>query len=213
MIVEHYEGKEVRFIEKDGTYWAVAKDVASILGFRDTFNATKYLPNHVCNTIKGRVTSNKKYSRKYHNYTVISEKGIYRLIMRSNKPEAAAFQDWVCDVLVELRKSMHLTPTQAFQLMDKQHQKKAMEVLQTELESTSTVSYIKANTIANKCVSTLFGYSKMIGKEAMNEDMLNVRQQILDDCIEIMTMKEKYNLNISISKTLYNKYLEQQETA
>ena len=39
------------------------------------------------------------------NYTVINEKGIYRLVMRSNKPEAEEFQDWVCDLLVELRKA------------------------------------------------------------------------------------------------------------
>lgn len=31
---------------------------------------------------------------------VITEAGLYRLVMRSNKPEAAEFQDWVTDVVL-----------------------------------------------------------------------------------------------------------------
>ena len=56
--------------------------------------------------LKGSTTSDKKKARKYQDYTVINEKkGIYRLVMRSNKAEALDFQDWICDVLVELRTS------------------------------------------------------------------------------------------------------------
>lgn len=32
--------------------------------------------------------------------TFITEAGLYRLVMRSNKPEAAEFQDWVTDVVL-----------------------------------------------------------------------------------------------------------------
>jgi prophage antirepressor-like protein len=36
---------------------------------------------------------------------VISESGLYKLVMRSNKPEARKFQDWVTrDVLPAIRK-------------------------------------------------------------------------------------------------------------
>ena len=52
--------KEIRFIEKDDEYWAVASDVAKVLGFRDAFNATKYLPEHVRGTLKGSTTSDKR---------------------------------------------------------------------------------------------------------------------------------------------------------
>lgn len=39
-------------------------------------------------------------------YTVISESGLYQLIMRSDKPEARKFQDWVTrDVLPAIRKT------------------------------------------------------------------------------------------------------------
>lgn len=36
---------------------------------------------------------------------LISESGLYKLIMRSDKPQARAFQDWVtCDVFPAIRK-------------------------------------------------------------------------------------------------------------
>ncbi|SQE67093.1 putative prophage antirepressor [Staphylococcus aureus] len=108
MIKQLFNNKEIRFIEKNNEYWAIATDVAKVLGFRDAFNATKYLPEHVRGTLKGSTTSDKKKARKYQDYTVINEKGIYRLVMRSNKAEALDFQDWICDVLVELRTSTKL---------------------------------------------------------------------------------------------------------
>lgn len=39
------------------------------------------------------------------NFTFISEQNLYRLIMRSDKPQAEPFQDWVCGVVLpEIRK-------------------------------------------------------------------------------------------------------------
>ena len=42
--------------------------------------------------------------------------------MRSNKKEAEDFQDWICDVLVELRQATGLKDYEAF-MTDKQIQK------------------------------------------------------------------------------------------
>lgn len=40
------------------------------------------------------------------NFTFVSEQNLYRLIMRSNKPQAEPFQDWVCgEVLPSIRKA------------------------------------------------------------------------------------------------------------
>jgi len=37
---------------------------------------------------------------------IISELGIYRLVMRSNKPEAEAFQDWVFGIIKSIREAL-----------------------------------------------------------------------------------------------------------
>lgn len=200
MIKQLFNNKEIRFIEKDGEYWAVASDVAKILGFRDAFNATKYLPEHVKDTLKGSTLGGQQM------LTVINEKGIYRLVMRSNKPEAEDFQDWICDVLVELRQATGLRGYEAFRMLDKQKQKEAMAIIQRAYKSDKPINYIKANTIANKAVSTAFGYEKMIGKEEMTPEMLEVRQVILDDVVKLTETKNQFNLDIKVSKSIYDKY-------
>lgn len=198
--------KKFVLLKKDGEYWVIASDVAKVLVFRDAFNATKYLPEHVRGTLKGSTTSYKKKSRKFQDYTVINEKGIYRLVMRSNKPEAVDFQDWICDLLIELRQSTGLKGYEAFRMLDKEKQKEAMAIIRRAHKSDKQINYIKANTIANKAVSTAFGYEKMIVKEEMTPDMLEVRQIILDDVVKLTETKNQFNLDIKVSESIYDKY-------
>ncbi|WP_145453056.1 BRO-N domain-containing protein [Staphylococcus hominis] len=211
MIKQIFNDTEIRFIEKDGEHWAVASDIATVLGFRDSFNATKNLPNHVRGTLKGSTTSDKKRARKYQDYTVINEKGIYRLIMRSNKKEAEDFQDWICDVLVELRQATGLKDYEAFRMTDKQIQKDAMNKLKEANQTAKRVDYIKANTISDKATSTLYGFKKMIKKGAMTPEMLATRQTILTDVVDLMAAKNRFGLDIKVSETIYGKYNKQEE--
>ena len=77
-----------------------AKDVATALGYSDTADA-----------IQRHCKSGKKVFYPHGNgiggtnMVYIPEKDVYRLIMRSNLPNAEQFQDWVCDeVLPSIRK-------------------------------------------------------------------------------------------------------------
>ena len=77
-----------------------AKDVATVLGYSDTSDA-----------IQRHCKSGKKVFCRHNNgvggvnMVYIPEKDVYRLIMRSNLPDAEKFQDWVCDeVLPSIRK-------------------------------------------------------------------------------------------------------------
>ncbi|MEB7801078.1 Bro-N domain-containing protein [Staphylococcus xylosus] len=200
MFKEFFGDKEIRFIEKDGEYWAIAGDVAKILDFRDAHTATRVLPNHVKDTHKVCTLGGKQ------EVTIINEKGIYRLVMRSNKNEALDFQDWICDVLVELRQATGLKGYEVFRMLDRQKQKEAMAIIQRAHKSDKPINYIKPNTIANKAVSTAFGYKKMIGKDEMTPEMLEVRQVILDDVVKLTETKQQFNLDIKVSKSIYDKY-------
>lgn len=78
-----------------------AKDIATALGYADTADA-----------ISRHCKSSKKVFHPHANgvggvnVVYIPEKDVYRLIMRSNLPEAEKFQDWVCDeVLPSIRKT------------------------------------------------------------------------------------------------------------
>ena len=81
--------------------WFVAKDVCDILGLENSRKATAELDSDEKNTvtISDGIAGNP-------NRTIISEPGLYKLIMRSRKPEAKAFQRWVThEVLPQIRKT------------------------------------------------------------------------------------------------------------
>ena len=100
-----YGANTVRTIEKDGTAWFVAKDVADILGFRDAFNATMHLDDDEKDTTKVSTPGGEQ------DMTIISESGLYTLIMRSNKPEAKQFRKWVTGtVLPMIREKGYYAP-------------------------------------------------------------------------------------------------------
>ncbi len=187
--------------------------MAKVLGFRDAYTATRYLPEHTRGTLKGRTTSDKKKSRKFQDYTVINEKGIYRLVMRSNKTEALDFQDWICDVLIELRQSTGLKGYEAFRMLDKEKQKEAMDNLKNGIKAISKKDYCKAQSISNKAVSNVYGFLKMVQKGDMTQEMLELRQQVLSDTVEFMVFVDKYNLPLSVKKHIYDKYNDKQQMA
>lgn len=205
MIKQIFNGAEIRFIEKDGEHWAIASDISKVLGFKSSYNATKNLPKHVKGATKGSTLGGQQ------TLTIINEKGIYRLIMRSNKKEVEDFQDWICDVLVELRQATGLKDYEAFRMTDKQIQKDAMSKLKEANKTAKRVDYIKANTISDKATSTLYGFKKMIKKGAMTPEMLATRQTILTDVVDLMAAKNRFGLDIKVSETIYGKYNKQEE--
>ena len=93
-----------------------------------------------------------------------------------------------------------------FRKADKQIQKYSMKFLQDNLEMPEPKDYIKANTIADKAVSNLFGFPKMQKKQEMSPEMIAAREPILKDTVELMAVKDKYDLDIKVSKSIYQRY-------
>lgn len=200
MIKQIFDDKEIRFIEKDSEYWAVAGDVAKALGYRDTYNMVRWIDDddkdtHKVSTLGG-----------LQKVVILSETGVYEAIWNSRRDEAQEFKKWVKTVIKELRQATGLKGYEAFRMLDKQKQKEAMAIIQRAHKSDKPINYIKANTIANKAVSTAFGYKKMIGKDEMSPDMLEIRQAILDDVVKLTETKQHFNLDIKVSKSIYDKY-------
>ena len=195
---EQWNGNTIRFVDVNGEWWAVAKDVADALGYVKTSNMVKHVPEkYFIRSVLEHMNAKS---------LLLSEFGIYKAVFNSHKPEAQEFQEWVFEVIKKLRQSAGLEGFETFRLLDKQHQKQAMHELNTGLNNQVTeVDYIKANMIANKAVSNQYGYPKLIKKGEMTPEMLKARVPILTDVVNLMEVKEKFNLPISVSKTIYEK--------
>ena len=205
---ESWAGHSIRFVERSGEWWAVAQDVCEALGLRYVTKAMKSLKNvqqyNVCDLNNSQVTSR---ARDTQAMNIIGEKDIYRLIFKSRKPEAEAFQDWVYETIRELRKASGLEGYETFKLLDKEHQKEAMKKLHDSIAASREpvrVDYIKANTIANKAVGNRHGIPKMVSKADMSAEMLKERERVLEDVITLMELNERYGAGMSVSAIIYS---------
>lgn len=137
---------------------------------------------------------------------IVNEYGIYETVFESRKKEAKDFKRWVFEMLKQLRQTTGLEGFQIFRMLDKEHQREAMAKLKAGLQHPARVDFIKANVIADKAVSTKFGYPKMLKKGQMTPDMLIHRQPILDDTVDLMSVVERFGLDVSVSKAIYGKH-------
>ena len=199
--IEQWNGHGIRFVEHNGEWWAVAKDITSALGLKNNSRAIS--------TLKGVTKSYTLTNGGKQQVTIIDEKAIYKLVFKSRKKEAEEFQDWVFEIIKQLRQQTGLEGFQAFRMLDKQHQKNAMTLLSNGFQEVNKEAkpkdMIKANTIANKAISNKYGYPKMVKKSEMTEPMLRDREQVLDETVELMLVKERYGLNFSVANTIYGK--------
>ncbi|KPU42138.1 hypothetical protein OXPF_39170 [Oxobacter pfennigii] len=100
-IFNNKEFGQVRVIQKDGEPWFIGKDIAEVLGYKDTSDALK---KHVDEDDK--LTLQIADSGQNRNMIGINESGLYSLILRSNLPDAKQFKRWVTsEVLPSIRKT------------------------------------------------------------------------------------------------------------
>lgn len=117
----------VRVVMINDDPWFVAKDVCDCLDLGNSRQAVSYLDDDekqvltgdqlsetqsLCNVINNDVAQNadlpdlSSLATSPRGFSVISEFGLYNLVMRSRKPEAHAFRRWVThDVLPSIRKT------------------------------------------------------------------------------------------------------------
>lgn len=98
--VFNFEKSQVRIVSTTSQQWFIAKDVCDILGLKNTTEAVR--------SLDGDEKSNFRISDVAggRENIVVSESGLYALIMRSNKPNAKRFRKWVTsEVLPSIRKT------------------------------------------------------------------------------------------------------------
>ena len=96
----HFKGRQVRTIQLDGEPWFVAADVCDVLGLNNPSQALSYLDRD-----ERRLITNEAW-RTNGNMAIVSEPGLYSLVLRSRRPEAKGFRRWIAhEVIPALRQS------------------------------------------------------------------------------------------------------------
>lgn len=88
-----FDSNQIRVVEINGAPWFVAKDVCDTLGIQNPSAATKILNQSEWSKFN-------LGQRGLGSVILVSESGLYKLVMRSDKKEAKDFQDWVAKVVL-----------------------------------------------------------------------------------------------------------------
>lgn len=200
MKLENWNGFEIRFVSVKDEWHAVLKDVAEALNYYESSTAGRTLPSKYKGLYKVQTPGGDQ------ELITVSEVRLYRLVSRSNKPEAQEFQDWLYTTVKELRQGMKLEAYEAFRMLDKQKQREAMDIIKTGVEKPAPKHYIKASQIANKAIAMKYGYPKAIKKDDMTPQQVAERDEIAQEVAKLMTLNDKYGLDISVSDAIYSRY-------
>lgn len=107
-IFENDKFGEIRVIDRNGEAWFVAKDICDCLALGNMHSSLSSL-----DTDEKDVLYSTDSVGRSQEMTMISEAGLYSLILRSRKPEAKVFKRWVThEVLPSIRKhGVYMTPS------------------------------------------------------------------------------------------------------
>lgn len=135
---------EVRTVQIDGEPWFVGKDIADVLGYKDSSDAMK---RHV--DAEDKLTRCFTDSGQNRQMYVVNESGLYSLIFSSKLPKAKEFKHWVTsEVLPALRKTGHyqmkpLSPAQMFAAqaqVNLDHERRISELARRTEQAEKTIS-------------------------------------------------------------------------
>ena len=91
---------DIRVVDFDGEPWFVAKDVCRAIGYGVKRNGEVNVSHALRTLDAAEMTTHRMSSKQGNPPKAVSESGLYKLIMRSDKPQARTFQDWVTKVVL-----------------------------------------------------------------------------------------------------------------
>ena len=155
---------EIRVVTNQDNPWFVASDVCEALDLAANWNTFRHLNEDERMSLEKRACPDHVlFPGRTARILTISESGLYKLVMRSDKPEAQRFQDWVTrDVLPAIRKDgayiMGEEKVATGEMDEDAFVLKAIEILQRKIDRLSS---------ENKQLTTeRDGLSSMVGQRS-----------------------------------------------
>lgn len=136
MRIERWCGHEIRFVEVDGEWYAILKDICEALDLK-TFDISQRLDPDMMTRVQvetSNIPSRAVRSRgenKTRWMLAVNELGIYEVLFASRRLEARKFRRWTASVLQKLRMRVGLQGYEAMRLTDPDIQDDIDNILDT----------------------------------------------------------------------------------
>ena len=121
---ENWCGYDIRFIEQDGEWWAILKDICDALNLRTDKVAERLDPDMMDRVLIEVSDHPSRGDRsRGENRTrwmlAVNEVGIYEALFASRRLEARKFRRWSATVMQKLRRSVGLEGYEVMRMTDK----------------------------------------------------------------------------------------------
>lgn len=116
----NYKNQNVRTTVKGGEILLVLKDICQVLGLSNSRKVAERLDEDEKFNVTQSDIRNASFEMPNRGLTMINESGLYKVILRSDKPEAKKFMHWVThEVLPSIRKhGAYITSEKMEELMN-----------------------------------------------------------------------------------------------
>lgn len=136
MRIENWCGHNIRFIEQDGEWWAVLKDICDALKLRSKDISQRLDPDMM---IRAKVDVSEdgsnglrcKGQNKTRHMLAVNEIGIYEALFASRRLEARKFRRWSAEVMKKLRTNVGLEGYEVMKMTEPDIQEKIDDILDT----------------------------------------------------------------------------------
>lgn len=123
MRTESWCGHDIRFVELNGEWYAILKDICDALRLRTDKVASRLDPDmlervkvNICDHPSKEVRSR---ARKTQDMLAVNEIGIYEALFASRKLEARKFRRWSASVMKKLRQNVGLQGYEVMKMTEK----------------------------------------------------------------------------------------------
>lgn len=135
MRIENWCGHDIRFVEINGEWWAILKDICDALNLRTDKTASR-LDTSMVRRVKVEVSNNpSRVDRRGENKTrwmlAVNELGIYEALFASRKLEARKFRIWTGTVMQKLRARVGLEGYEVMRMTETEIQEDIDHILDT----------------------------------------------------------------------------------
>lgn len=136
MKIENWCGYNIRFIEQDGEWWAILKDICDALKLQSKHISQRLDPDMI---IRVKVDVSEDGSNdlrlrgqnKTRHMLAVNEIGIYEALFASRRLEARKFRRWSAEVMKKLRTNVGLEGYQVMRMTESDIQEKIDNILDT----------------------------------------------------------------------------------
>ena len=152
MRTENWCGHDIRFVEVNGEWHAILKDICDALGLK-TFKVSHRLnPDMLirvrvdtCDIPSRDVTSR---ARKTQDMLAVNEIGIYEALFASRRLEARKFRLWSATVMQKLRSRVGLEQYEVMRMTEPEIQENIDHILDTLFYDETTGKFMESITVA-----------------------------------------------------------------